>query len=406
MKKIIYVILAMLVFVACEKNFQSSIENAELENVVQDNKVTLKQALLHAENRINGINSTTRSSDRKVKSAEVFVAKPATRSAEDVEVSFYLINYENNKGFAMVSTDSRATPVYAYSDEGNLNPEDFETNPGLKIFLEGSIENYQIEVANYDDRLPIELPDSSLLDLGKVRIVEYDGGLFYEKKEQEVISKEKLLTTCWSQRSPYGDACPNGIGGCGPVAAAQIMAYHKYPVQRSSYVYDWTAMTVCDTLVAGTTGATDVAALIRHIGIEADAEYRDGETAIRTAKMDDTFRSFSYSCSNPSSYDTSRVMSNVDVMRPVFIVGDDGVDGHAWVIDGYNYIRYRTSYYYTYEPYDRYDTFITSSFIYFHCNIGWGTHRDYRTYNNGYYYSYSFAYNNNLEVIYDITPNE
>ncbi len=408
MKKIIYVILAMLVFVACEKNFQSYIENAELENVVQDNKVTLKQALLHAENRINGINSTTRSSDRKVKSAEVFVAKPATRSTEDVEVSFYLINYENNEGFAMVSTDSRATPVYAYSDEGNLNPEDFETNPGLKIFLEGSIENYQIEVANYDDRLPIELPDSSLLDLGKVRIVEYDGGLFYEKKEQEIINKEALLTTYWRQRSPYGDACPNGIGGCGPVAAAQIMAFHKHPSERSSFTYNWTAMTMCDALVSGTIGAYSAAALIHHIGIAADAEYKSGGTKTFIKNIDDAFRSFSYSCSNRSSYDVSRVMDNIDARKPIYIRGDDDDDGHAWVIDGYNYTKYRTTYYYTYAPYDRYDTFITSSYIYFHCNFGWGSEVADQVYNDGYYYAYSFdnfKYNNDLEAIYNITPN-
>lgn len=396
----------MLVFVACEKNFQSSIENAELENVVQDNKVTLKQALLHAENRINGINSTTRSSDRKVKSAEVFVAKPATRSAEDVEVSFYLINYENNKGFAMVSTDSRATPVYAYSDEGNLNPEDFETNPGLKIFLEGSIDNYQIEVASNEAPLPIELPDSSYGDIGKLAIVEYDGGLFYEKKEQEIINKEALLTTYWHQSSPYGDSCPNGIGGCGPVAAAQIMAYHQHPAERAFYTYDWEAMTVTPTLSAGSVGAIAAAALIRHIGSCTNAIYGNNGTSTSISDMDNTFRSFDYSCSNPSSYDVNRVQNNIDARRPVYIKGGPLTNGHAWVIDGYNYTGYRTTYYYTYEPYDRYDTFITSSYTYFHCNLGWGDDHEDQTTNNGYYFAYSLRYNNNLKVIYSITPNE
>lgn len=406
MKKIIHVILVMLVLVACEKNFQPSIENVELENVMQDNKVSLNQALLHAENRINGISSTTRSSDRKVKSTEVFVAKPATRSTEDVEVSFYLINYENNEGFAMVSTDSRATPVYAYSDEGNLNPEDFETNPGLKIFLEGSIENYQIEVASTEAPLPIELPDSSSSDITKLRIVEYDGGLYYIKKTSEIINREKLLTTYWRQRSPYGDACPNGIGGCGPVAAAQIMAFHKHPAERLFYTYDWNAMTITPTLSAGSDGATDAAALILHIGSNANARYKNDATSTSIGDMDDAFISFSYSCSNPSSYDVNRVRDNIDARRPVYIRGGDWTNGHAWVIDGYDYTGYRTTYYYTYEPYDRYDTFITSSYIYFHCNLGWGADNEDQTTNNGYYFAYSLKYNNHLKVIYDITPNE
>ena len=131
MKKYFILLVAALSLAACEKDYQSVAEKTDLETVVQDNKVSLKQALLYAENSINGIKPTTRGAERKVKSTEIYVAKPATRSAEGTEVSFYLINYEDNQGFAMVSTDSRATPVYAYSVEGSLTAEDFETNPFL-----------------------------------------------------------------------------------------------------------------------------------------------------------------------------------------------------------------------------------------------------------------------------------
>ena len=86
MKKLLFIIVAALAFVACEKDYQSVIEKTDLETVVHNNKVSLKQALLYAENSINGINPTTRSAERKVKSTEIYVAKPATRSAEDTEV--------------------------------------------------------------------------------------------------------------------------------------------------------------------------------------------------------------------------------------------------------------------------------------------------------------------------------
>ena len=187
MRKIFVFLLVALSLAACEKDFQPTTEKVDLESVVESNKVSLKQALLHAENSINGINPTTRSTGRKVKSTEIYVAKPATRSAEDTEVSFYLINYEDNEGFAMVSTDKRTTPVYAYSDEGNLTAEDLETNPFLKIFIEGSIENYQTEIANniYE---PIEWADSSNRDVLKYLIVEYKGGLYYEGETSETIT--------------------------------------------------------------------------------------------------------------------------------------------------------------------------------------------------------------------------
>ena len=202
MKKYFILLIAAIFLAACEKDYQSVIEKTDLETVVQNNKVSLKQALLYAENSINGINPTTRSAERKVKSTEIYVAKPATRSAEDTEVSFYLINYEDNKGFAMVSTDSRATPVYAYSDEGNLTPYDLENNPGLQIFMEGTIENYQIELASSDDRIPIEMPDSSYGDIRDLPIVEYKGGLYYRGIYTDTVNKEELLTTYWHQESP------------------------------------------------------------------------------------------------------------------------------------------------------------------------------------------------------------
>lgn len=404
MRKFIIVMVAALAFVACEKNYQMEEEQNELANVVKDNKVSLKQALIYAERSIDAINPTTRSKEREIKSAEIYVAKPATRSVENLEVSFYLINYENNEGFALVSTDRRTTPVYAYSNEGNLTINDIETNPGLRIFMDGTIENYQIEVANniYE---PIEQPDSSYRDILRLPIVEYDGGLYYEDNTSEIVIKENLLTTYWKQDSPYGDNCPNGIGGCGPVAAAQIMAYHKYPSQRLWHTYDWDSMTISPILNVGDEGAVEASQLIHQIGEEADAVYANGHTSTNIGNMRTAFLNFSYSCGSPASYDITRIKENINAMRPIYIRGEDSEGGHAWVIDGYHSQTFRTTYYYTYAPYDMYETFVVSSRVYLHCNLGWGYSSAQIT-NNGYYYNGSFLHNNNLRVIYDIMPNE
>ena len=86
MKRFCIFLLVAMALVACEKENESVIRNTDLQEVVAQNKVSLKDALLYAENSINGINPTTRSAERKVKSTEIYVAKPATRSAEDTEV--------------------------------------------------------------------------------------------------------------------------------------------------------------------------------------------------------------------------------------------------------------------------------------------------------------------------------
>ncbi len=414
MRKIIVFILVALSLAACEKDSQPTTEKVDLESVVENNKVSLRQALLYAENSINGINPTTRSAERKVKSTEIYVAKSATRSAENTEVSFYLINYEDNEGFAMVSTDSRATPVYAYSDEGNLTPEDLETNPALQIFMDGSVEQYQIEVASYIDIYePIIWPDSANRDILRLPIVEYNGGLYYEDYRMEEVIKPALLTTYWLQYSPYGNYCPNGVAGCGPIAAAQIMAYYKYPAKFNNHLYNWDAMTATSTLLSGTTGAANAATLIWDIGIDADAKYNeyenpeDNDTSTKIVDIKKTFRNFGYSCGHPASYDINRIMSNINAGKPLYIRGDNGgTSGHAWVIDGYHNQTFSVTYYYTYEPYDFYDSYVSSSRTYLHYNIGWGDNSSAQTHNNGYYLASNFMYNQDIEIIYDITPNQ
>lgn len=80
MRKFLFLLVAALSLAACEKDYQSVVEMTDLETVAQNNKVSLEQALLYAENSINGISPTTRSAERKVKSTEIYVAKPATRN--------------------------------------------------------------------------------------------------------------------------------------------------------------------------------------------------------------------------------------------------------------------------------------------------------------------------------------
>lgn len=403
MKRMYFLLLVAVALVACEKERELAVNSTDLQEVVTHNKVSLKQALLYAENSINGIKPTTRGAERKVKSTEIYVAKPATRSAEGAEVSFYLINYEDNQGFAMVSTDSRATPVYAYSDEGSLTAEDFETNPFLKIFIEGSVENYQIEVANNSIYDPIEWPDSSNRDVLKYPIVEYKGGRYYRGDVTENITKPNLLTTYWHQNTPYGINCPGGVAGCAPIAAAQIMAYHKHPAQFGTTVYNWNAMTADSDLQEGTIGAIAAAELIHQIGDTAGVEYEDGITGTTIYHIRNTIWFFSYNCSEPSTYDVVRVRGNIDAEKPVLMGGYNSVVGHAWVIDGYNYHNSSVTYYYTFAPYNVFESIVLSNYTYFHCNLGWGEN-DNSSFNNGYFNANSFLHNNNLTAVYDITP--
>ena len=414
MKRFCIFLLVAIALVACEKENESVIRNTDLQEVVAQNKVSLKDALLYAENSINGINPTTRSAERKVKSTEIYVAKPATRSAEGAEVSFYLINYENNEGFAMVSTDSRATPVYAYSDEGNLTPEDFETNPGLQIFMKGAIPNYEDEVANYitygigDDMWPIDIPDT----LDDPRPISVDGTLSYINTDTTTMAVNKLLTTEWHQDTPYNFYCGgNNAVGCGPTAISQIMAYYSHPAYYSDeefglVIYDWDLMKSESRIGWGQSG-TDItiliAKLMRQVGIAANAIY-GVKTTTNEIGIKNALSAFGYSSSNVVDFSSSIIKSQIDANKPVYVTGNnsDG-DGHAWIIDGYEFEERLSKYYYAEPPFDLYKT-STSTTKYFHCNWGNLEYPD-GTFKNGLYLASAFSYTEDNEIIYNIIPN-
>ena len=424
MKKILFVMFAALAFVACDKDFQSQTEKTDLEAVVQNNKVSLKQALLYAENSVNGINPTTRSTERKVKSTEIYVAKPATRSAEDTEVSFYLINYENNEGFAMVSTDSRATPVYAYSDEGNLTPESFENNPGLQIFRDGAIQHYENEIANSgtydlgDDRLPIvEIPEILYNTNDVVAIVEVDGTYYFEGSKINEIIKGPLVPVAWHQDMPYNRHYQgHKYAGCGPVAAAQVMSYYKYPTIYDNYTYNWDYMTSVPThSIHQVDEAYSISKLLEQIAIEANCTHDGVLTLTSSFGLMVALNDFGYNYQWDDSFDSTTIFANIDNNNPVIIGGDKQGEeyGHYWVIDG-SKTRWLTTTLYDIEyPYNAYSSTSSTPTKYYHCN--WGNrilteeeleedpNLTQRT-ENGFYLFDSFEYNLNLEMFYNIYP--
>lgn len=419
MKKILFILFAALAFVACDKDFQSQTEKTDLETIVQNNKVSLKQALLYAENSINGINPTTRSAERKVKSTEIYVAKPATRSAEGTEVSFYLINYEDNEGFAMVSTDSRATPVYAYSDSGNLTPEDFETNPGLQIFRNGAIQHYENEIANSgtyglgDDRLPIvEIPEELMAVNDKVNIVEVNRIYYFEGIKKNENTNSAFVPVEWHQHLPYGQHFDNQKAGCGPVAAAQVMAYYQHPTNHNNRIYDWEQMLSLPSPINDPSQietVRNISNLLFDIGERAIVDDSGYETTVYTSNLVNAIRDFGYSCQYIGSFDSDIVKGNIIANKPI-IVGADNIElesGHLWIIDGYKLINYTTTLYNITYPYNVYSSTSSDPSTYYHCNWGWSSIWDsnLETYlNNGYYLYNSFTYKDNMEIIYNIHP--
>lgn len=202
-----------------------------------------------------------------------------------------------------------------------------------------------------------------------------------------------LITAKWAQEKPFKNDC-NDIGqssvtGCAATAMAQIMYYHKWPMQGtgshsysydldfggdigvktitpsvdfSSHTYNWSNMqdaygVYVDEESGYTqnasytdTKAADVACLLHDCGVSVDMIYAGGSSSASSAKVPYALTTyFGYDCG--MSYLQKVLFSDeewaqmirteLDARRPVLYSGQTlNNEGHAFICDGYDNAGY------------------------------------------------------------------
>ncbi|MDR2509919.1 MAG: C10 family peptidase [Spirochaetaceae bacterium] len=323
---------------------------------------------------------------------------------EEAEIPFYVYTLENEaeetKGFALASGDDRIGNILAVAENGVYDEE----HPFLDIFyanLDGYIQE-TLDIYN------------SITDEDIQNALEKTGGAERAVLANVTSDPAVIMKTRWNQNpSPYWDIVNEARGranysdankyltGCIPTAAAQIMAFHKYPAKCSAsgytnITYNWNDMTSYPDAryISNSSARRGIAALMHEVGLKStgikyDTESsKDGTTAYLTP---DVFIKMGYTTPCPlQAYDFSLIMKSIDAKKPVAITGHakrtvywrkflgitvykrtEYSEGHAWVIDGYR---------------------VNNLGVYVHCNLGWGGHAD------GWYYSGVFDTNNVREA--------
>lgn len=279
--------------------------------------------------------------------------------------AFYIFNRTDGQGFVIISAESETSEVLAYSEEGTFHPESIEQ--GAERFLQF-----------YAD------------EIGKIRSGEAHG----TRHDIRKTNKQLLLKTVnLNQNKIYFNAkyAPeyNGrlcLAGCGPVAMATVMAYHKWPetagVGSESYTTSTNGIELtCDFeaeepinwsliksgVVSAGKASDECSRLLYQCGVAMHANYDPSFTEAYVAAI-------VYALREVFCYDACTMVGRVafadedewdDVMyneldnnRPVIVCAQGGLndwDRHIFVVDGYN----------------------TTGF--YHYNLGWGGQ------NNGYY---------------------
>lgn len=326
------------------------------------NHVTVPQALQRAGKMLESLDKSqglTRSGykNRIVLDIECIRSSAKTRSSDGSmpDTLYYVINYANGNGFAIVSADNRTVPIYAVSAEGNCNIEDTVFNKGLADFFR-CMEYDILCTARGTDIFPVDTiiynPPTDVV----IPIVEKVDPWF------------SFSVSTWHQGDPLNRFCPEKDGkkcvvGCVAIGVGQIMSVYRHPSGYQDNVYDWDEIT-------RTQQSESLAHLLRDLGKEENLYMRYGKDASGTTtnNIDRTLYNMGYEHVGYGTSFTIKGAAEALKAGPIAMRGYDKgrKESHFWTVDGYI----------TYLDQFKFDDSVPM----FHCVWGWGGS------GNGYYY--------------------
>ena len=301
MKRIsLFLTMCSILLLSCENKFEDGgiyISN-NTEQTSSPYHITLEQALNNMYSTMDALNLGTRAKCRVVKDVQLIPsARRQTRSG-DALGAFYVVNFENDEGFAILAADTRiSADVIGIGEQGNFEYvpiEESMTRSGVIDTLDTSADVLTLDdlyVPEEDDYLlgggkddgnnflsrAIDILDGNIenpIDNGDGGGTGGGGNYRIIETTEELISP--LISTKWGQNEPYNYKCPRYyyylhtqsdtirykvdydfpydtfygyVGykliatGCIATALAQILAYHNYPntntILGESDVTDW-----------------------------------------------------------------------------------------------------------------------------------------------------------------------
>lgn len=155
------------------------------------------------------------------------------------------------------------------------------------------------------------------------------------KLPNEVTQIGPLLNTEWFQRSPFGDACPNLVAGCGAVAAGQVMFFHRFPTTMTWKGEDfyWSQI----PRLPSWHSYHKQPQLMGMLGQKFQMVYNSDSTSSTTVnKLCTGLDSLGYNVSSVSHNYNNVRDSLFYHSNPVIMQGKDSThpSGHFWVCDG------------------------------------------------------------------------
>ncbi len=390
MKKFYYLALISLLGWSCQKD-QEQLTPVDPVPEVED--IALAESSLSLNQALNNLNFVYRNFEgkaqvaKRIRKVDVItrgeltdpLTRALTRSEGDEDLPLlYVVNYENDEGFALLGADMQVPPIISIGDEGNFSTQeylDFVNSGTEEVFTDSdsdaNVQNLQFALVSnaLEPRLIVFPPVTPGVTFP-----------IYEYSDTAVLVKcWPLLRTKWEQGNPYNFYCTEEIdgeevqyvAGCVPVAVAQVvasLAYHQnfrqpsYKVEEDGMEYylplETIAKAITDTMKYApyqyTNGSLAIAESIKAIGVAVDANYGTQSTSAFGQKVFDFLESLGINAEGASTRTlsplTEEIAFNMIVNKnlPLYtqasrIKEDGSPTGHAFVLDGWLRLEYSQS---------------------------------------------------------------
>lgn len=396
MKKLIFSCLwsLLLILAGCQAHDDFG-ETKTSDNALSCD-VSMEDARLELEKLLDDVygKQTTRANEHggKVISTSYThreLVEATTRSEEPDTLTYYIFNFANNNGYAVMAGNSEMPSLIALAETGNCIAGQVVVNPGTHLYFKGMNDFYKnvgVDGSNFGGDETIKIA---------------------EEWQNTVIQPGNLCKVKWGQEDSYDDYCPIISGeraptGCVATACAQLMSIYKYPAQYNGYSFNWDAMTASPYAKACTTQAqSQIARLMQQLGLPKNLDMQYGSQASGAYDKDipRTLKNFGYAKGgNVIDYNTTNVVTELQQGYPILVGGcraetsannKTEYKGHQWLCCG---LLKRSR---EIKIYNRYRTYLGSKveeFWYPFCNWGWDGNAD------GYYLSNAFdAYNKHYD---------
>ncbi|MBR4028043.1 MAG: Spi family protease inhibitor, partial [Alistipes sp.] len=159
MKRLFIGLSLAFMVLSCAKD--ESILSNNIENDFPSTFVTPEMALEEVENFLKEVSIDSRAYANKQISS-IYSTREMTNTrtgdAQDADPFIYVVNFEGNQGYALVSGDTRMQPILAVTDTGSLPQGTVIDNPGMIMMLSNIETDYRMALG-----LPVEDVDGNIV---------------------------------------------------------------------------------------------------------------------------------------------------------------------------------------------------------------------------------------------------